>query len=280
MYPVSGIPVEELLFRKSRNRAPHLFKSSSMNFNRNEIFVDETSLATVAHKKSTGTRGGGIPTSKDITGIEVRLSKVLIKDNGTERIWPFPGLAKMYLLTVVVSDLQEEPVLLDLKGFAKVGDNEELPVDRTLFYWKKDKGDSAKAPGQIHVFASVIKSKQALREVGEILSEVKGDPEYNDLMSNISSLINKANPVGTISDTVFTAATIVGKYLSGVDDKPWFTWVQSFTDVNGDMDNLGATVRGRESEKVAMTLSLIIRDKGREAAILKGLTEEQQDRLL
>lgn len=258
-----------------------------MYFSKEEIFVDALSLGVPVEPKAasaitrSGIRGleaAGIPTSKDITGVEIRLSKVLIKDNGTPAVWPFPGLARMYLMTIVISDVSNGAISLELKGFHKVGDNEELPVDRTLFHWVK-KTDTDKSPGQIHVFASVIKSKEALRNVGEILAQVKGDSDYTSLVAGIGTLVSSGTPVGAIADLAFTVASIVGKYLSAVNDKPWFTWVQSFTDLNGDMDNLGATMRGRENNRVAMALSIIIRDQSREDAMLKMLPDADQPEL-
>src|SRR4051812_5780502 len=78
-----------------------------------------------------------IPTSSDITGIEVRLSDVVIHNNRTAKIWPFPGLAKVYFLNLVVSDVNADsnPISIDLKGFEKVDDGDTLNVDRTLFLW-------------------------------------------------------------------------------------------------------------------------------------------------
>jgi hypothetical protein len=248
----------------------------SLELNRQNAFVDQTSLESFPSRSST-LESAEIPTSKDITGIEVRLSKALIKDNGTPEVWPFPGLARFYLMTIVVSDVQNGAVGLDLKGFAKVGDNEELPVDRTLFYWKKE--GEGKSPSQIHVFASILKSKEDLRDVGKILSEIKGDAQYKDLVQQAAGMIGAATPVGAIADTLFTVATILGKYLGKVKDNPWLTWVQSFTDLNGDLDNLGITLRGRENENAAMSLSLIIRDKGREEEALKLLTPAQREAL-
>lgn len=248
----------------------------NLEFRRQNAFIDQTSLE-VSDTRDPTLESAEIPTSKDITGIELRLSKVLIKDNGTPAVWPFPGLARFYLMTLVVSDVQTGAVALDLKGFAKVGDNEELPVDRTLFYWKKE--GEGKSPSQIHLFASVLKSKEDLRDAGQILSKVKGDAEYKDLVQNIAGLVSAATPVGAVTDTLFTVATIVGKYLGEVKDKPWLTWVQSFTDLNGDLDNLGAKVQGRENDKAAMRLSLIIRDKGREEAVLNTMTDTQKEAL-
>ena len=169
----------------------------SLLFKKEESFVD--SVFDV--KKLLA---GDIPTSKDVSGLELRLSRVRIKDNGTPAVWPFPGLAQLYLLVVVISDhgaMQE----LTLKGFPKVDDDEELLVDRTLFYWKKS-DETPKAPSQIHVLVSVIKSREELREVGKVLTQVKADKNYTDLVGSIKVLVAAATPVTQIADLVFSLA--------------------------------------------------------------------------
>ncbi len=239
----------------------------AMLFNNENFFTDSYSLAR------KGKRMGDIPTSDEISGIEVRLSKVLIKNNGTPKIPPFPGLAKMYLLVLVISDLEDPVKNLDLKGFAKVDDNEELPVDRSIFYWKKSKEEN-KNPGQIHVLVSVVKSKEDLRNVGNVLTKVKSDSSYNSL---ISDLFSSANQVKNITDTLFNIASIVGKYLGNVKDKPLLTWVQSFTDINGDLDRLGKISFEKENKNAEFKLTLIIRDKERERKALNSLTGEEKE---
>jgi hypothetical protein len=62
-------------------------------------------------------------------------------------------------------------------------------------------------------------------------------------------------------------ASVFGKFLGEVDDKPLMTWVQSFTDINGDFDKLGKTTIGRKNNFAALDLSIIIRDTTREEAI-------------
>jgi len=119
-------------------------------------------------------RSGNIPSSKDISGIEVRLSNVVIADNKTPKVFPFPGFARVYFVNLVVTDLSAEALSLDLNGFEKVDDGDKLSLDRTLFAWKKtDK--NALAPSQIHVFSSLIKSKQPLRDVAD--PGERGEPE-------------------------------------------------------------------------------------------------------
>ena len=74
-------------------------------------------------------------------------------------------------------------------------------------------------------------------------------------------------------------ASIVGKYLGNVKDKPLLTWVQSFTDINGDLDVLGKIVKQKENKNVALTMTLVVRDKARESKILEKASEEVKGEL-
>lgn len=207
-------------------------------------------------------RSGIIPSSKDISGIEVRLSNVQIIDNKTPKVFPFPGFARVYFVNLVVSDLSSEPISLDLNGFEKVDDGDKLSIDRTLFSWKKtDK--STIAPSQIHVFASLIKSKEPLRGVAKIMADVKNDSNYKDAVTTLNSLLKTASDLSNISSLIFQVAGIVGGFLGKVDDKPLLTWVQSFTDLNGDFDILGKTDKNATNKFASMSLSITIRDKER-----------------
>ena len=244
----------------------------SLIFNKRDAFLDRFSISLKTQKR------GDIPKSDELSGIELRLSRVLIKDNGTPKIFPFPGLAQMYLLIIVISDLENPIQNLDLKGFAKVDDFEELPVDRTIFYWKKSEPTS-KNRGQIHAFVSVIKSKESVREVGEILTQAKEDKNYSDLVSNLKTLLTSSTPFGQVADSLFSLASIVGKYLGKVKDKPLLTWVQSFTDINGDLDFLGKAVKEKENDNAAFALTLIVRDKDREQKALSNQSGDIKESL-
>ncbi|KAA5548594.1 hypothetical protein [Adhaeribacter rhizoryzae] len=222
------------------------------------------------------TKPQGISTSKNVTGIEVRLSRAFIINNKTPKIGPFPGFSKMYLMVVVVSDTGDVLQNLDLKSFAKVGDDEDLPVDKTIYFWKQQQKKD-KSPSQIHVLASIVKSKQSLRDVAKILADVKNDSEYADVVSSIKEVVRNAAAVTQISDLLFSVAAVVGKFLGKVDDKPLLTWVQSFTDINGDFDKLGKTTIGRKNDFAALDLSIIIRDTHREielASLQNAVIEE------
>lgn len=204
-----------------------------------------------------------IPGSKDITGIEVRLSDVVIIDNKTPKVFPFPGLAKVYFVNMVVSDISTTPVTIDLNGFEKVDDGDKLNLDRTLFAWKQKANSTTEGPSQIHVFSSLIKSKQPLRDVAKVMQEVKSDAAFKELAGTLAEVVKKAGSVTNISGLVFQLAGIVGNFLGKVEDKPLLTWVQSFTDLNGDFDVLGKTEKSAVNKFASMKLSITIRDKER-----------------
>lgn len=215
-----------------------------------------------ARHPATRSGPGHIPGSKDISGIEVRLSNVQIIDNKTPKVFPFPGFAKVYFINLCVSDLSADPLSVDLNGFEKVDDNDRLALDRTLFAWKKPDKE-ATPPSQIHVFSSLVKSKQPLRNVAKILSEVKSDGHFKDTAGALGSVLKAGSNVSNVSNLIFQVAGIVGGFLGKVDDKPLLTWVQSFTDLNGDFDVLGKTDKHATNKFASMDLSITIRDKER-----------------
>ena len=236
-----------------------------------DAFVEQLALQGAENNKPEG-----ISSSKNITGIEVRLSRAFIINIKTPKIGPFPGFSKMYLLVIVVSDKGEILQTLDLKSFAKVGDDEDLPVDKTIYYWKQQNKKDVN-PSQIHVLTSIIKSKQSLRDVARIMADVKNDAEFGNLVSTLKTVVKNADAVSQVANLIFSVAGVVGKFLGKIEDKPLLTWVQSFTDINGDFDKLGKTTIGRKNDYAALDLSIIIRDTQREvelASLQNAVIEE------
>jgi hypothetical protein len=207
-----------------------------------------------------------IPTSKQISGIEIRLSRVHIRDNKTPTVGPFPGLAKVYLMNLVVSNLMKSEVDLSLNGFEKVDDNHTLAVDRTLFYWKKVPG-STKPPAQIHIMSSLIKSKKALRDTAGVMASAKGDERFKKLTTDLTDLLKSASNISNISNIILELGSIVGSLLGKVEDKPLLTRFQSFTDIAGDFNQLGKTELPFANKYANLDYSIYIRDKEREDAL-------------
>lgn len=206
-----------------------------------------------------------IRTSKELTGIELRLKEVFIKNNKTPRFLFFPGLASFYMVVVVLDDKAKEPVQLDLKGFKGIDDEDHLMIDKTIYYWKSD-NPSNQYPSQIHALVSVIKSKDGLRNTGKIMQSIKGDTRYKAILSTLSEVVSApaGAAVGVISDITVELGDLIGSFLEKVEDKPVFTWFQSFTDISGEYDKLGESVKKRENKYATVSISLFVRDQHRE----------------
>lgn len=212
--------------------------------------------------------GGDIPKASEISGIELRIVKAEVFDNRTAPFFPFPGLANVYLFNLVISDLGETGQETILEGFQGVDDNSILDVNRSIFYWKKT-SQTKKVPSQIHVLSSIIKSKGKLRKIGEVLESLKNDEDYKSLISEIITVVQSSSPTGVIVSLLQKSAPIVGKFLKGVEDKPIFTRIHSFTDLGGDFDILGQTDHPASNRGGSINLRLFVRDKKREIEINK-----------
>lgn len=231
----------------------------NQNLYKEEFSYSETKELRDSNRPRTR---GDVNTSDEISGIEVRLSKAVVLDNKTTPVWPFPGLAKVYFMNIVISDISADQVDLTLDGFEKVDDNHILAVDRTLFFWKKT-NKSAKSPSQIHIMSSLIKSKKDLRKTADILASVKEDKAYKDLTAELGTLLKNTASVTNISNVVLQVAGIVGGFLGKVDDKPLLTRFQSFTDIAGDFNPLGKTVSPFSNKYAELDFAIYIRDKER-----------------
>lgn len=231
----------------------------------------------------------GIGNSAKVSGIEVRMLPPLIKANGRN---PFIGkdLAKLYCLTIVVSDLANQTVGgIDLKGFPRIRDNEHLPINKTIFYWQGMKDDEP-GPNQIHFISRVILCRQNLRDIGQIMTEAKNDDEYKGLVKNLGSLLKKASALTPISEGIFMLSSIIGKYLGKVEDKDVGTVINSYTTLHGDFDKHGVNPYSYPTSDVDFNFELVVRDatdqqKALESGGNKGLrgtkkTKETEEAVL
>lgn len=238
-----------------------------------------TRNSSLAKKLSTlSTRSGlrEIDTSADVTGVELRMLPPYIKDNRTDKIWPFPGYAKLYCLTLVASNVTNQLVgTIDLQGFPRIDDKENLPINKTIYLWQAEKKED-KAPNQIHVFCSVVKSKQSLRDVGEILSKVKQDTEYKDLIGSLSKLAKDAAKFNIATDVLTNVASVVGKYLGKVEDKPLGTVINSYTTLFGDFDKLGVSPLVYATRDVDFNFKMVVRSKQEKLATTRMITESPE----
>lgn len=239
-------------------------------------FISARNSSLVKKLSTLGTRGGlrEIDTSADVTGIELRMLPPYIKDNRTDKVWPFPGYAKLYCLTLLASNVTNQLVgTIDLQGFPRIDDKENLPINKTVYLWQAEKKED-KAPNQLHVFCSVVKSKQSLRDVGEILSKVKEDTEYKDLIGSLSKLAKDAAKFNIATDILTNVASVVGRHLGKVEDKPLGTVINSYTTLFGDFDKLGVTPLVYPTRDVDFNFKMVVRSKQETLATSRMITEE------
>ncbi|MEO8583795.1 MAG: hypothetical protein ABI415_08355 [Flavitalea sp.] len=215
----------------------------------------------ISSKPTTILAGPKIQNSKEVDGIEIRMLPPLIKDNHTARIFPFPGYSKLYCLTIVVSDITNQLAgSIDLKAFPRIGDNEYLPINKTIFYWQSS-SENDRGPNQVHVFCSILKSKKGLRESGKILTEIKADENYKSIVGDLGRVAKDIAQFNVITDTVVQLAGVVGKYLGAVEDKPIGTVINSYTTLHGDFDTIGISPLIYHSSDSDFTFEVIVRDQ-------------------
>ena len=202
-----------------------------------------------------------VTTSSEVTGMELRMLAPLIKDNHTPKFLAFPGYSKLYCLTLVVSDADNQMVgAIDLSGFPRIGDNETLPINKTLYYWQAA-SEASVSPNQIHVMCTIMKSKKTLRDTGTILNTLKDDEQYKGLTGQLSKLARNVTSFNAVTDTIVQIAGVVGKYLGTVEDKALGTVLNSYTTIHGDFDKTGANTFSYTTRNVDFTFELTIRNK-------------------
>lgn len=175
----------------------------------------------------------------NISGIEIRMLPPFIRNNRQLKIWPFPGYAKLYCLTTVISDVANELTgVMDLGAFARIGKNDYLPVNKTIYYWQKDVS-CRPAPSQVHIMCSIFKSREALRDTDRILAMAQNDSEYKVLMDRLGSVLADTASFAMVTDMTMKAAAIINRYMGKTEDMPVATVVDSFTRLHGDWDRPG-----------------------------------------
>lgn len=224
-------------------------------------FLNSGRLEKIAGLLSENENPPVIRKSSDVTGMELRMLPPFIKDNRTEKIFPFPGYAKLYCLTIVVSDVNSQLAgSIDLKGFPRIDDKENLPVNKSVFYWQarnqKDTG-----PDQIHIMCAVLKSKKGLRDSAAILAGLKEDKEYNTLIGSLGKLAKNAASFNPVVEIITGVAGLVGKKLKDIEDKPLGTIFNSYTTLFGDFDKLGVTELTYPTRYVDFNFKLVVRNK-------------------
>lgn len=238
-----------------------------LNFRQN-LYLEDHSFSDADKLPETGP-------GKVIGNLELRLSHALIKDNNTRAIPPYPGYAKLYFLGIVASSAAKNGFMLHLKSFDQVDDGDALNLEKILYRWQKGYPTEV-APAHLHVLTSLIKSKQPLRDVATILSDMYRDSSYKLLTATLDKLVKGATTLPDISNLMFNIAGIAGKYLGKTDDRPLLSWYQGFSDMSETPAVLGKTEKTAANQYVAIKLSLVAaEDKGQGVAAVETAKAEQ-----
>jgi len=116
-----------------------------------------------------------------------------------------------------------------------------------------------------------MKSKQDLREVGNVLATVKDDTEYKNLIAALSKAAKDVAKFNLVTDIIVQVAGVIGKYLGKVEDKPLGTIINSYTTLHGDFDKIGISPLLYSTKDVDFEFQMIVRNKSIETAIEKKI---------
>ena len=192
------------------------------------------------------------------TGIELRLLPPYIKNNRTLKLWPFPGRASLYCCTIVISDIQNQLVgSMDLHAFHRVGDREFLPIDKTIYYWRKHQKEHI-APQQLHVMCAILKSKKGIRDVGKVFSSLNNDSKYKKVASKLANIVAHTVTSSIVVNIGLDILEIIGEYLGNIEDKPLGMMIKSFTHLHNDWEQPGITPIYINTKDVDFNLDLIV----------------------
>lgn len=110
---------------------------------------------------------------------------------------------------------------------------------------------------------SVIKSKGALREAGNLLGSIKSDNQYQSLIKQLSVISSDIASYNMVTEIAQQITAIIGSYLGRIDDKPIGAAVHSFTRLHGDWDELGIKPFQVITDNVDFNFELVVRDEER-----------------
>ncbi|HTN45658.1 MAG TPA: hypothetical protein VL098_04870 [Flavipsychrobacter sp.] len=223
-------------------------------------FTDITPIGEFSYSHPGERRDQRIDRAGKLTGIELRLLPPYIKNNRTLRLYPFfPGRARLYCCAIVISDVENElKSMVDLQSFHEVGDKDFLPINRSVFYWTKDTQTEC-IPEQVHVMCAVIKSKERVRDIGDTLTCLFADRNYQTLQNRLSELVPQTVTGKLLTNASLEVVDILGQYLGHVDDRPLGMMVKSFTRLHGDWDQAGIRSLYINTQDVDFNAELIIR---------------------
>jgi hypothetical protein len=200
------------------------------------------------------------PAAANISGIEIRMLPPFVRDNRQLKIWPFPGYAKLYCLTTVVSDMNNELTgAMDLSAFARVGKNDYLPLNKTIYYWHKNAGGQP-LPENVHIMCAIIKSREAIKDPERVLAAVKKDSDYRRIVDHLNAVVADTASFAVVTNMTVKIANIITKHLGKTADMPVAMVVDSFSRLHGDWDKPGIRQVSMSAKNADFGFEVIVHD--------------------
>jgi len=167
-----------------------------------------------------------------ITDVLVRLKKVQIL-NIHEPFYDKAG--EIYLVTSVIDGLAKKPIVLDVKTFHGIKENDFLDIGDlgVAIYHNPPR----KLPRFLDIRIQIIESDRKLRDAGKVLTEISNDQKFKDIQKILNTLATTTTPLlTTVVDLTDKVANIIGGILKMNKDDQICYYAATFTD---KFDNLG-----------------------------------------
>jgi hypothetical protein len=183
-----------------------------------------------------------------------------VRDNMQLKIWPFPGYAKLYCFTTAVSDVNNELTgAMDLGVFARVGKNDYLSLNKTIYYWHKNAGEQP-MPENVHIMCAIIKSRDVVKDPESVLAAVKKDSDYRNIVDHLNAVIADTASFAMVTNMTVKIANIVTRYLGRTADMPVAMVVDSFSRLHGDWDKPGIRQVSMSAKNADFGFEVIVHD--------------------
>lgn len=165
----------------------------------------------------------------DVTDVELRIDEAGLKYSHDFEIFPKDEM-DVYFASIVTDDIEPQVTpFLDLFENARRG--EKLPLNHPCLYRNADSGD---IPRFIDYRVSMIRSKDKTRKAGEVMQDILGDPQYQEISAMLSTVQPPTSAVITLATNVTLG--IISKYLGTKKDDQLLTTAGS---LSKKIDNLG-----------------------------------------
>ncbi|HVW99540.1 MAG TPA: hypothetical protein VHA52_03735, partial [Candidatus Babeliaceae bacterium] len=140
----------------------------------------------------------GIDKRNDITGSEevpdtithLRLNMLSLNVRESKLPYFWHGLTSRGLccLTFVISDTCDRyDGMISVDSFSMHAKDNYFPMFNNIYDWEMDKHKYM--PRQVHVICAVFRSRQVIKNIQQVIDNIKADPSYRDLSEKLLSLV-------------------------------------------------------------------------------------------